>query len=285
MDKDLLLSVYEKIENNYDNKFSELKTEFEELDTLLIGVEKGSLITIGSRPAMGKSSFASSIMINLLKQEKDCLIFSFERSAEQLVLNLLANDGEINYLRLKSGYLSNKDWSNLADSMKNFMDYKLKIIDKNRSLNNIKEQIENEKPEFVFIDYVQLIEYKTKRPRSEAMSIIVNELKTIAKDNNCIIFLISQLSRAVETRTDKRPMLSDLRESGGIEENSDVVMFIYREEYYSKFIDNEDYGLNKGKAEIIVAKNKFGPVGIVNLIFNSSIPKFYNLTIGSGDVF
>ena len=126
----------------------------------------------------------------------------------------------------------------------------------------------------MFIDYLQLLETPRKKQRSEAITNIMLDLKQTAKENNCIIFISSQLSRALETRYDKRPMLSDLRESGDIENISDVVMFIYREEYYKCSFDEEDYALNKGKAEIIVAKNKMGAVCTIELLFRSPIAKF-----------
>lgn len=282
--KDLLFDPYTIIEKRYNGEYGELKTGFKELDLFLNCVEVGGIITIGGRPSMGKTAFTNSLMLNLLKQGKKCLYFSFEYSAKLTTLNLLSNYSEIDSYKLKRGHLYAKDWDSLAETMKSFTNFKLEIIDKYPSLENIKEQIEKIKPEFVFIDYVQLIEYKTKRPRSEAMSIIVNELKTIACDNNCIIFITSQLSRAVESRIDKRPILSDLRDSSGIEEISDLVIFIYRGEYYTGEKD-EDYETNKGLTEIIIAKNKSGPIGTVNLVFKAHIPKFIDLLGGEFDVF
>jgi replicative DNA helicase len=151
--------------------------------------------------------------------------------------------------------------------------YDLTIYDEHFNVEDIKERIEQHKPEFVFIDYLQLLDVPNKKPRSESYEKVMRNLKQIARDNNCIIFITSQLSRALESRCDKRPLLSDLRESGAIENISDVVMFIYRDDYYNSCSD-EDYAINKGTAEIIVAKNKYGTMATIRLLFRSSIMKF-----------
>jgi replicative DNA helicase len=255
-----------------------LQTGFKDLDTILSGAENSSLITIGARPAMGKTSFATNIMLNLLEQNKKCLFFSLEMSEEQAIKRLLGQIGEVDSMLLRNldGILRRKQSvEKIAEALNKISKYDLTIIDDVHNADGIKEQIEQIKPEFVFIDYLQLIDVPSKKPRSESFEKVMRDLKKIAKDNNCIIFMTSQLSRALESRCDKRPLLSDLRESGAIENISDVVMFIYRRDYYTNpDYDEEDYARVKGEAEIIVAKNKYGTTAIIRLLFRSSIMKF-----------
>ena len=280
--KDVLEKVYESI---FEEKPPVLQTGFRDLDTILSGVENSSLITIGARPAMGKSNFATSIMLNLLEQNKKCLFFSLELSEGLLIKRLLCQIGEVDYHLLQMPNEISKREKNVDKIMKaldKLSKYDLTIYDEHFNIEDIKEKIEQVKPEFVFIDYLQLIEVPPKKPRSESYEKVMRDLKKIAKDNNCIIFITSQLSRALESRCDKRPLLSDLRESGAIENISDVVMFIYRDDYYNSCSD-EDYAINKGTAEIIVAKNKYGTMATIRLLFRSSILKF--LEPESYDVF
>lgn len=272
---EVLEKVYESI---FEEKPPVLQTGFRDLDTILSGVENSSLITIGARPAMGKTSFATNIMLNLLEQNKKCLFFSLEMSEEQAIKRLLGQIGEVDSMLLRNldGILRRKQSvEKIAEALNKISKYDLTIIDDVHNADEIKEQIEQIKPEFVFIDYLQLIDVPSKKPRSESFEKVMRDLKKIAKDNNCIIFMTSQLSRAIESRCDKRPLLSDLRESGAIENISDVVMFIYRRDYYTNpDYDEEDYARVKGEAEIIVAKNRGGCVDTIRLLFRSSIMKF-----------
>ena len=278
--------VLEKVcENIFVEKPPVLQTGFKDLDIILSGVEKSSLITIGARPAMGKSNFATNIMLNLLEQNKKCLLFSLELSEGLLIKRLLCQVGEVDYHLLQiPNEISKraKSVEQITESLDKLSKYDLTIYDEHFNVEDIKEKIEQVKPEFVFIDYLQLLDVPNKKPHSESYEKIMRDLKQIARDNNCIIFITSQLSRALESRCDKRPLLSDLRESGAIENISDVVMFIYREDYYNSCCD-EDYAINKGTAEIIVAKNKYGTMATIRLLFRSSIMKF--LETESYDVF
>ena len=280
--KEVLEKLYEKI---FEEKPPVLQTGFKDLDTILSGAENSSLITIGARPAMGKSSFATNIMLNLLEQNKKCLFFSLELSEWLLIKRLLCQVGEVDYHLLQMPNEISKREKNVEKIMKTLdklSKYDLTIYDEHFNVEDIKERIEQHKPEFVFIDYLQLLDVPNKKPRSESYEKVMRNLKQIARDNNCIIFITSQLSRALESRCDKRPLLSDLRESGAIENISDVVMFIYRDDYYNSCSD-EDYAINKGTAEIIVAKNKYGTMATIRLLFRSSIMKF--LEPESYDVF
>ena len=272
IDKEILDKTFKQITEENRNA---LATGFQDLDILLSGVEKGNLITIGARPAMGKTAFILSIMSNLLKQNKKCLLFSLEMSTSQIIKRLIAILGEIGLITMNHNKL-------LDDSQKSKIEYiltaisylNLTICDDIYTIEGIRNKIAEERPEYVFVDYLQLMETPRKKQRSEAITNIMLDLKQIAKENNCIIFISSQLSRALESRCDKRPMLSDLRESGDIENISDVVMFIYRDEYYKSYANEEDYALNKGKAEIIIVKNKMGAVGTIELLFRSQFAKF-----------
>ena len=272
IDKEILDKTFKQITEGNAERFI---TGFNDLDAVLSGVEKGTLITIGARPAMGKTAFILSIMSNLLKQNKKCLLFSLEMSTSQIIKRLIAILGEIGLITMNHNKL-------LDDSQKSKIEYiltaisylNLTICDDIYTIEGIRNKIAEERPEYVFIDYLQLMETPRKKQRSEAITNIMLDLKQIAKENNCIIFISSQLSRALESRYDKHPMLSDLRESGDIENISDVVLLIYRDEYYKCYADDEDYALNKGKAEIIVAKNKMGAIAIIELLFRSPIAKF-----------
>ena len=272
IDKEILDKTFKQITEGNAERFI---TGFKYLDAVLSGVEKGNLIVIGGRPAMGKTAFMTSILYNLLKSDKKCLVFSLEMSINQYLKRLIAQIGEIELFSLNCNkILDDKNKNEIKTALEIISRFNLTIFDDTYNIDAIRNKIETEKPEYVFIDYLQLLETPRKKQRSEAITNIMLDLKQTAKENNCIIFISSQLSRALETRYDKRPMLSDLRESGDIENISDVVMFIYRDEYYKAYVDDEDYALNKGKAEIIVAKNKMGAVGTIELLFRSQFAKF-----------
>lgn len=272
IDKEILEKTFKQIT---EEKTDRLITGFIELDAVLSGVEKGDLITIGGRPAMGKTAFMTSILYNFLKQDKKCLLFSLEMSTSQYLKMLIAQISEIELFSLNNcKVLDDKNKEEIKTALDIISSCNLSIFDDTYKIEEILSRIETEKPEYVFVDYLQLFDTPRKKQRSEAITNIMLDLKQIAKENNCIIFISSQLSRALETRYDKRPMLSDLKESGDIENISDVVIFIYRDEYYKCYADEEDYNFKKGKAEIIVAKNKMGALATISLLFRSSIAKF-----------
>ncbi len=272
IDKEILEKTFKQIT---EEKTDMLITGFRDLDAVLSGVEKGDLITIGGRPAMGKTAFMTSILYNFLKQDKKCLLFSLEISTSQYLKRLIAQIGEIELFSLNNcKVLDDKNKEEIKTALDIISSCNLSIFDDTYKIEEILSRIETEKPEYVFVDYLQLFDTPRKKQRSEAITNIMLDLKKIAKENNCIIFILSQLSRALESRCDKRPMLSDLRESGDIENISDVVIFIYRDEYYKCYADEEDYNFKKGKAEIIVAKNKMGALATISLLFRSSIAKF-----------
>ena len=286
--KDLVYDTYAKIEERYNNKdkLTGTPTAFYDLDTITNGLQKSDLIILAARPAMGKTSFALNIAENVaLKANVPVAIFSLEMSKEQLVQRLLCAEAEVDTQRLKTGNMQAKDWEKLAVAMDSFSQAPIYIDDtagvtitdlraKCRRLAMAEKNLG-----LIVIDYLQLIEGTGREDRMQQISSISRGLKILAKELNVPIIALSQLSRAVESRTDKRPMLSDLRESGSIEQDADIVMFIYRDEYYKNANDEEEMSekaANKGEAEIILAKHRNGPVGTVKLLFQSNITKFKN---------
>ena len=285
--KDLVLNTYEKIEYRYEHKdeLLGLRTDFYELDTMTNGLQKSDLIILAARPSMGKTAFALNIAQNVaIKEKVPVAIFSLEMSKEQLVQRMLCSQAEVDTQRLKTGNMQNKDWDKLASAMSDFAQAPIYIDDTSGcTLTDIRAKCRRLKMEqkdlgLIVIDYLQLMESSGREDRMQQISAISRGLKTLARELDVPVIALSQLSRAVESRTDKRPMLSDLRESGAIEQDADIVMFIYRDEYYRK-ADEEDEVMkasSKGESEIIIAKHRNGPVGMVKLLFQANITKFKN---------
>lgn len=286
--KDLVYDSYAKIEERYQNKdkLTGTPTAFYDLDAMTNGLQKSDLIILAARPAMGKTSFALNIAQNVaLKANVPVAIFSLEMSKEQLVQRLLCSEAEVDTQRLKTGNMQAKDWEKLAIAMDAFSQAPIYIDDtagctitdlraKCRRLAMAEKNLG-----LIVIDYLQLIEGSGREDRLQQISGISRGLKILAKELNVPIISLSQLSRAVEGRQDKRPQLSDLRDSGSIEQDADIVMFIYRDEYYKNQNEDEEMAekaANKGEAEIIIAKHRNGPVGTVKLLFQSNITKFKN---------
>lgn len=289
--KDLVYESYSKLEDRAKNKgkLTGVSSGFYDLDNIYTnGLQKSDLIIIAARPAMGKTSFALNIAQNVaLRENVPVAIFSLEMSKEQLTLRLLGAEAEVDAGRIKTGNLNSKDWEKLAVAMDRFSQSKIYLDDtagctitdlraKCRRLSMAEKDLG-----LIVIDYLQLIEGSSREDRMQQISSISRGLKILAKDLNVPIIALSQLSRAVEGRTDKRPMLSDLRESGSIEQDADIVMFIYRDDYYKTAADEDEMmekAINKGEAEILIAKNRNGPVGSVKLLFQNNITKFKNPT-------
>ena len=243
-----------------------MSTGLHDLDMKINGLNNSDLILVAARPAMGKSAFALNLAVNVAKKyKKTVAIFNLEMSREQLVTRLLASESFIDMQNLATGKLSEEEWVKLAMGSSALSQSDVRIDDnpsvtvadinaKCRRLDNLG---------LVVIDYLQLMQGSGYGKASENRVTVVGEisraLKIMAKELNVPVVCLSQLSRAVESRTDKRPILSDLRESGAIEQDADSVMFLYRDEYYNK--DSED----KGLAECIVAKNRHGETGTVKL--------------------
>ena len=244
----------------------------------MAGLQNSDLILIAARPSMGKTAFALNIAEYVtVKKNVTTAIFSLEMSKEQLAKRILAMNSRVDSQKLRTGDLSDEEWMDIIDSAKAIGETNLIIDDTpGISVGELRSKCRKLKIEknlgLVMIDYIQLMTGGKKiESRQQEISEISRSLKALAREINAPIIALSQLSRKVESRDDKRPMLSDLRESGAIEQDADVVMFIYRDEYYNK--DTETPGVT----EIIIGKQRNGPIGTVRLGWKSELTKFVNL--------
>ena len=255
-------------------------TGFRALDALTSGLQKQDLVVIAARPSMGKTSLALTLAQHAAIEHKAVVgIFSLETSAESLAMRMLCSEGSVDAQKFRSGFLSNEEWSRLGKALGKLADARIFIDDtpaisvlemraKARRLATEQKQLD-----MIVVDYMQLMSGSTRRfeSRQQEVSQISRELKALAKELNVPMVALSQLSRAPENRTDHRPQLADLRESGAIEQDADVVAFIYREEQYHKTDEN------KNIAELIVAKQRNGPTDTVYLAFLNQFAKFADL--------
>jgi len=278
--KDILVEAFEKIEDIYHNKgkLTGTPTGFIDIDHRTAGLQPSDFILIAARPAMGKTTLALNIAQNAaIKYKVPIAIFSLEMSKEQLISRLIASEAMIDLQKLRTGTLEQEDWIKIARSMAPLSEAPIYIDDTpGISISELRAKCRRLKLEknigLVVIDYLQLMSGSGKlESRQQEISTISRSLKSIAREINAPIVALSQLSRACEARTDHRPMLSDLRESGAIEQDADVVMFIYRDEYYNP--DSE----KKGQAEIIIAKQRNGPTGQADLMWFGNYCKFANM--------
>ncbi|MCP4971900.1 MAG: replicative DNA helicase [Arcobacter sp.] len=264
---------------------SGVSSGFFDLDSFTQGFQKSDLIIIAGRPSMGKTALALNIGSNVIKNSNfPVLFFSLEMSKEQLTYRLLTNETDITNLRLKTGNLYKEDWVKLNSSIKNLSSLPFFIDDtSNPSIQDIKSKIkkilfEQNQLGLIIIDYLQLMQSSKfgTNNRTQELSQITRSLKNLAREFNVPIIALSQLSRNVENRINKRPILSDLRESGSIEQDADLVLMLYRESYYNSHESSEN--LNSiDNVELIIAKQRNGPVGTVDLMFDSSRTKFLNV--------
>lgn len=262
-----------------------ISSGFFDLDSFTQGFQKSDLIIIAGRPSMGKTALSLNIGLNIIKSSNlPVLFFSLEMSKEQLTYRLLTNETDITNLRLKTGNLYKEDWKKLNSTIKNLSTLPFFIDDSpNPSIQDIKSKIkkilfDHNQIGLIIIDYLQLMQnskFKTDN-RAQELSQITRSLKNLAREFNVPIIALSQLSRNVESRVNKRPILSDLRESGSIEQDADLVMMLYRESYYNsnEFLENHN---TPDHVELIIAKQRNGPVGTIDLNFDSSRTKFLNI--------
>ena len=280
--RDVVLRTLDSIEKAAKQKgnITGLETGFRDLDAKTAGLQKSDLILIAARPAMGKTAFVLNIAEYVaLHSNSTIALFSLEMSKEQLVKRMLAMNSMVDSQKIRTGDLEDDDWDKLVGSVRKIGNSNLVIDDTSGiTASELRSKCRKLKIEqgldLVIIDYLQLMTGAGKRKsdsRQQEISDISRSLKVMARDLNVPVIALSQLSRAVESRPDKRPMLSDLRESGAIEQDADIVMFIYRDEYYNP--DSE----KKGVAEVIVAKQRSGPTGPVELAWLSQYTKFGNL--------
>ena len=268
------LSMLEKL---YEEKsdVTGLTTGFRDLNKKINGLQRSDLLLIAARPAMGKTAFALNLVQNAaLKGDASVAVFSLEMSKEQLVQRMVAAQSSVELKKIKTGTLAANDWPRITDGMAVLSGAKIHIDDtpgiKISELRSKCRKLKIEKGlDLVLIDYLQLMEGEGhNESRQQEIAKISRSLKILAKELDCPVVALSQLSRAPEQRADHRPMLSDLRESGSIEQDADIVMFLYRDEYYNPDTERKNIG------EVIVAKNRHGETGTVELVWFGEIQKF-----------
>ena len=278
--RQVVLNAIEKIEkaSRSQGSVTGIPTGFIDLDYKMSGFQPSDLILVAARPSMGKTAFVLNIAQYMaFHNDVTAAIFSLEMSKEQLVNRLLALESKVDSQNIRTGNLEDEEWAKLIEGANIIGKSNLIIDDKpGISISELRSKCRKYKMEhnlgIIFIDYLQLMTGSGRsESRQQEISEISRSLKALARELNVPVVALSQLSRAVEQRPDHRPMLSDLRESGAIEQDADVVMFIYRDDYYNK--DSE----NKNIAEIIIAKQRNGPIGTVNLVWLPNYTKFVNM--------
>lgn len=277
--KDVLFSTYDLIEQNYKNKgkMTGITTGFTDLNHITNGLQQTDLIIVAARPATGKTAFALNLAQNAAKSGKKVAIFSLEMSETQLVQRLLSAESKVELSKIKTGELEEQDWLKLIECMSVMGRYPIYINDTSGiNLMDIRSECRKLKMQkgldMIVIDYLQLMESDgAKENRQQEISKISRGLKILAKEMKCPIIALSQLSRLAETRSNHRPMLSDIRESGAIEQDADIVMFLYRDEIYNPGTDK------KNVTEIIIAKHRSGEIGTVELAWHGKCQLFLDL--------
>ncbi|AST05934.1 replicative DNA helicase [Anoxybacillus flavithermus] len=279
--KDVLVQAYDNIEmlHNRKGEITGIPTGFIELDRMTAGFQRSDFIIVAARPSVGKTAFALNIAQNVATRTgENVAIFSLEMGAQQLVMRMLCAEGNINAQNLRTGKLTPEDWGKLTMAMGSLSNAGIFIDDTpNIRVSEIRAKCRRLKQEqglgMILIDYLQLIQGsgRNRENRQQEVSEISRSLKALARELDVPVIALSQLSRSVEQRQDKRPMMSDLRESGSIEQDADIVAFLYRDDYYDKESEN------KNIIEIIIAKQRNGPVGTVQLAFVKEYNKFVNL--------
>lgn len=283
--KDIVRSTFKVIENLFHKKelITGVPTGFSALDKLTAGLQPSDLIIIAGRPGMGKTSFALSMLRNAALSAKiPAVFFSLEMSKEQIVMRLLCAEAKIQLQNLRRGNLEQRDWTPLTNAAGKLSNANI-FIDDTPSLSvlDLRSRARKLKAEknigIIMIDYLQLMRsHNNKDSREQEISEISRSLKALAKELNVPVVALSQLNRMVEAKEDKRPQISHLRESGAIEQDADVIMFIYREEFYRRDKENIPNDI-KNVAEIIVAKQRNGPTDTVKLFFNDRLTQFAEL--------
>jgi len=278
--KDVVLNVINKIEAAAKHKgtVTGISTGFYDLDYKTSGLQPSDLVLIAARPSMGKTAFVLNLAQYISVRNKvPTVIFSLEMSKEQLINRVLSMESGVDSQAMRTGNLTGADWEKLAEGAGIISNAPLIIDDTpGISIGELRSKCRKYKLEnnlgLVIIDYLQLMTGGSRRTesRQQEISDISRSLKALAREINAPVIALSQLSRACEQRPDHRPMLSDLRESGAIEQDADVVMFIYRDDYYNKDTDK------KGISEIIIAKQRNGPIGTVELVWLPNYTKFAN---------
>lgn len=288
--KDVLIDVYDNIEELHQNNadVTGVPTGFRDLDKITSGFQRNDLIIVAARPSVGKTAFALNIAQNVAtKTDENVAIFSLEMGADQLVSRMLCAEGNIDSQRLRTGSLEADDWGKLTMAMGSLSNAGIYIDDSpGIRVSEIRSKCRRLKQEhglgMIIIDYLQLIQGSdnSKENRQQEVSEISRSLKGLARELEVPLIALSQLSRGVEQRQDKRPMMSDLRESGSIEQDADIVGFLYRDDYYDAESEQQNI------IEIIISKQRNGPTGTVELAFVKEYNKFVDLDhrYESGDI-
>jgi replicative DNA helicase len=279
--KDVLMETFERIEflfNNRGTMTTGIPSGYMDLDRMTSGFQKSDLIILAARPSVGKTAFALNVAQNVaIRANETVAIFSLEMSAIQLVQRMICAEANIDAHRLRTGMLEDEDWEKLTMGISALSQSQIYIDDTpGITVTEIRSKCRRLKAErglgMVMIDYMQLIQGRGKGDnRQQEISEISRTLKMIARELEVPVIALSQLSRAVEQRQDKRPMMSDLRESGSIEQDADIVAFLYRDDYYNPETEK------KNIIEILIAKQRNGPTGKVELVFLKNFNKFVNL--------
>ncbi|MED0675348.1 replicative DNA helicase [Aneurinibacillus thermoaerophilus] len=280
--KDVLMDTYEYIETLSNNKgeITGLPTGYPDLDKMTAGLKPSELIILAARPAVGKTAFALNVAQNVAARAgASVAIFSLEMSATQLVQRMICAEGNIDAQRMRTGYFTEEDWHKLTMAIGTLANAPIYIDDTpGITISEIRSKCRRLKAEvglgLILIDYLQLITGRKggSDNRQQEISEISRTLKLLARELECPVIALSQLSRAVEQRQDKRPMLSDIRESGSIEQDADMVAFLYRDDYYNKETER------KNIIEVIIGKQRSGPTGTVELAFLKEYNKFVSLS-------
>ncbi|MCB1646701.1 MAG: replicative DNA helicase [Pseudomonadales bacterium] len=284
--KNILAKTVERIDELYQSQgaLTGVSTGFRDLDDMTMGLQKGDLIIVAGRPSMGKTSFAMNIAESVvISEQKPVLVFSMEMPADSLMMRMLSSLGRIDQTKIRSGQLSDDDWPRLTSAVTLLNDKPL-FIDDTAALspNEIRSRArrlvrEHGSLALIVIDYLQLMQVAGgSENRATEISEISRSLKGIAKEFECPLIALSQLNRSLEQRPDKRPVMSDLRESGAIEQDADLILAVYRDEVY-----HDD--AEKGIAEAIILKQRNGPIGRKKLAFIGQYTKFEDLAVGYDD--
>ncbi|OGI19522.1 MAG: replicative DNA helicase [Candidatus Melainabacteria bacterium RIFCSPHIGHO2_02_FULL_34_12] len=275
----LVNDTWERLEQREQNKgeLLGLDTGFYDLNALTSGLQKSDLIILAARPSMGKTAFALNVAEHVgVVQKKTVALFSLEMSKEQVIQRMVCSRAAVDANKMRFGQLQQDDWTKLGIAFGDLGDAQiyvddtavLTVMEMKAKTRRLKTELG--KLDLVIVDYLQLMEGHRADNRVQEISDISRGLKALARELDVPVIAISQLSRAVEARQNKKPMLSDLRESGSIEQDADIVMFIYRDEYYNPETTN------KGEAEVIIAKQRNGPTGRLTILFQPNITKFRN---------
>jgi len=274
--KNILVDVFASVHSVQTDKEAArgLSTGFSGIDNILVGMNSADLIIVGARPSMGKTAFAMNIAMNAASKKKTVAVFQLEMSKEQLVARILASESFVDNTKLRAGILNDEDWSKITEAGSRISECDILIDDTpSITVTGMKAKLRQlKKLDLVVIDYLQLMQTdRGNGNRVQEVSEISRNLKIMAKELNVPIITCAQLSRGPESRDDKRPMLSDLRESGSIEQDADVVMFLYRDDYYKESVEKHN------RAEIIFAKNRHGSIGKIEIGFEKKFTRFYDI--------